>query len=82
MTELGVSKAAQPSPESARIKSVSIEGYRSLRSIQNLELPQMTVLIGANGVGKSSLIRFFEMLSQMLKSQKLEEFVLRQGGGG
>lgn len=65
----------------SRIRSVSIEGFRSLRSIQNLELPQLTVLIGANGSGKSTLIRFFEMLSWMLKPQKLQEFVLRHGGG-
>ncbi|MDR2364854.1 MAG: AAA family ATPase, partial [Zoogloeaceae bacterium] len=65
----------------ARIRSVSIEGFRSLRDIQHLELPRLAVLIGANGSGKSSLIRFFEMLSWMLKSQKLEEFVLQQGGG-
>ena len=64
-----------------RIRSVSIEGFRSLRNIQNLELPQLTVLIGANGSGKSTLIRFFEMLSWMLKSKNLQEFVLRHGGG-
>ena len=65
----------------ARIKSVTIEGFRSLRHIENLELPQLTVLIGANGAGKSTLIRFFEMLNWMLKSQNLQEFVLRHGGG-
>lgn len=65
----------------ARIQSVTIEGFRSLRHIDKLELPQLTVLIGANGAGKSTLIRFFEMLSWMLKSQNLQEFVLRHGGG-
>lgn len=64
-----------------RIKSITIEGFRSLKNIQNLELPPLTVLIGANGAGKSTLIRFFEMLSWMLKSKNLQEFVLRHGGG-
>jgi len=64
-----------------RIRSVTIEGFRSLRDIQSLELPQLTVLIGANGAGKSTLIRFFEMLSWMLKAKNLQEFVLRHGGG-
>lgn len=64
-----------------RIRSVTIEGFRSLRDIQNLELPQLTVLIGANGAGKSTLIRFFEMLSWMLKARNLQEFVVRHGGG-
>ena len=65
----------------SRIRSVTIEGFRSLKDIQNLELPQLTVLIGANGAGKSTLIRFFEMLSWMLKAKNLQEFVLRHGGG-
>jgi predicted ATPase len=60
---------------------VTIEGFRSLRHIERLELPQLTVLIGANGSGKSTLIRFFEMLSWMLRAQNLQEFILRQGGG-
>lgn len=65
----------------SRIQSVTIEGFRSLRHIDALELPQLTVLMGANGAGKSNLIRFFEMISWMLKSQNLQEFVLRHGGG-
>lgn len=63
------------------IAEVSIQGFRSLKNIEKLALPQLTVLIGANGVGKSGFIRFFEMLGWMLRSQKLQEFVLRQGGG-
>ncbi len=62
------------------IKSVSIEGFRSLAKVQNLELPQLTVLIGANGAGKSNFIRFFDLLGWMLRGQNLQEFVLRQGG--
>lgn len=81
MEDFGTFDMQQRQPEPARIKSVTIEGFRSLRNIQNLELPQLTVLIGANGTGKSTLIRFFEMLSWMLKSKNLQEFVLRQGGG-
>jgi predicted ATPase len=73
--------AMTPPNRTNRIRSVSIEGFRSLKNIQNLELPQLTVLIGANGAGKSTLIRFFEMLSWMLKSKNLQEFVLRHGGG-
>lgn len=81
MADFGTPGMEQREPEPARIKSVTIEGFRSLRSIQNLQLPQLAVLIGGNGAGKSTLIRFFEMLSWMLKSKSLQEFVLRQGGG-
>ncbi len=68
-----------PPDRTNRIRSVSIQGFRSLKSIENLELPQLTVLIGGNGAGKSTLIRFFEMLSWMLKSKNLQEFVMRHG---
>ena len=39
-----------------------------------------SVLIGANGSGKSNFVQFFNMLSWMLKSRRLEEFVTGQGG--
>ena len=73
--------AITPPDKTNRICSVTIEGFRSLKNIRNLELPQLTVLIGANGAGKSTLIRFFEMLGWMLKAKNLQEFVLRHGGG-
>ena len=41
---------------------------------------QTVVLIGANGSGESNLIRFFEMLSWMLRARRLAEFIERQGG--
>ena len=43
-------------------------------------LPQATVLIGANGSGKSNFMRFFEMLSWMLRTRQLQEYVQMQGG--
>ena len=64
----------------ARIQSVSIRGFRSLRDVQLHNLPDATVIIGANGSGKSNIIRFFDMLSWMLKSRKLGEFIEQQGG--
>ena len=62
------------------IESVQIKGFRSLADVGISELPQAAVFIGANGSGKSNFIRFFEMLSWMLRSHQLGEFVIRQGG--
>lgn len=64
----------------ARIESVRIRGFRSLRDVALLDLPGAVVMIGANGAGKSNFIRFFEMLSWMLRSRNLGEFIERQGG--
>ena len=63
-----------------RIDSVRIEGFRSLAEIDIGRLARATVLIGSNGSGKSNFIRFFEMMSWMLRSRQLGEFVQRQGG--
>ena len=62
------------------IESIRIQGFRSLADVELSGLPQATVLIGANGSGKSNFMRFFEMLSWMLKSRRLQEYVQRQGG--
>ena len=69
----------------ATIESVHIRGFRSLADIQ-VKLPGVpgtpkpAVLIGANGSGKSNFIHFFEMLSWMLKSRRLGEFIEKYGG--
>ena len=63
-----------------RIDSVRIRGFRSLADVQLSGLPDATVLIGANGAGKSNFIRFFEMMGWMLRFRRLGEFVARHGG--
>ena len=63
-----------------RIDSIRIKGFRSLADIEIGRMAKSAVLIGANGSGKSNFIRFFEMMSWMLRSRQLGEFVQRQGG--
>ena len=62
------------------IESVRIRGFRSLADVELSNLRNANVLIGANGSGKSNFIRFFEMMSWMLRSRQLGEFVERHGG--
>ncbi len=69
--------SVEPRP---RLQSVSVRGFRSLADVELSGLGDATVLIGSNGSGKSNVIRFFEMLSWMLRSRNLEQFVALQGG--
>ena len=62
-----------------RIESVHIKGFRSLADVKLDNMPNPMVLLGANGSGKSNVLRFFEMLKEMLHG-RLAPFILRQGG--
>ena len=64
----------------SKIESVRIRGFRSLADVELSNLRNANVLIGANGSGKSNFIRFFEMMSWMLRSRRLGEFVALHGG--
>ena len=63
-----------------RIDSIRIKGFRSLADVEIDDMPGATVLIGANGSGKSNFIRFFDMMSWMIGSRRLAEFIRQQGG--
>ncbi len=66
--------------ETTMLKSIRIRGFRSLADVELSDLGRASVLIGANGSGKSNFMHFFDMLSWMLKSRRLGEFVERYGG--
>ena len=63
-----------------RLESVRIRGFRSLADVELSGLGATSVLIGSNGSGKSNFMRFFEMLSWMVRSRALGEFVEKHGG--
>ena len=63
----------------SRIESVHISGFRSLADVKLDDIPNPMVLLGANGSGKSNILRFFEMLKEMFHG-RLAPFILREGG--
>jgi predicted ATPase len=60
----------------SKFESIKVEGYRRLSSVQ-LEMRDLTVMIGANGVGKTSFLDVFSLLAASAKGQLLEKI----GGG-
>ncbi|NMU52976.1 AAA family ATPase, partial [Vibrio parahaemolyticus] len=47
-----------------KIDEISIQGFKSIRSLDKLQLNNLNVLIGANGVGKSNFVSYFRMLHE------------------
>ena len=60
-----------------RLTRLSLEGFKSFRS-ESIDLGDVTVLLGANGAGKSNLVSFFRMLG-FLGTGALQEFIGRSG---
>lgn len=58
---------------------LGVRGYRRLRDVQNLELGPLNVLIGANGVGKSSLLEVMGLLAASAEG-RLEATISKAGG--
>ncbi len=65
-----------------KLHYVNIQGFMSLDNIpstpHHLPLGDVTVLLGANGSGKSNVLLFFRMLTS-LSEGKLQNFVARHG---
>jgi len=61
------------------VKEISIEGFKSIRSLHKLKLGKINILLGANGAGKSNFIAFFKFLNQIL-TQDLSYITKKNGG--
>lgn len=59
------------------IETIKIHNYKSIKDL-DLKLQPITILIGANGAGKSNFISFFKLLRQ-IKLNQLNTFVASQG---
>ena len=58
---------------------ITIEGFKSIASIQKLALRPANLVIGPNGSGKSNLIGAFGFLSE-IREGRLRSYVTRSGG--
>ena len=63
-----------------KLKSITISGFKSFNSDEHtIEFGDVSVLIGANGAGKSNLVSFFKMVDYMMTAT-LQQYVGEQGG--
>ena len=57
----------------------TIKGFKSIASVDKLELRAINVVIGANGSGKSNFIGAFSFLHE-IREGRLNEYVRTAGG--
>ena len=58
---------------------ITIQGFKSIGSIERLPLRRINVLIGANGSGKSNFIQVFAFL-HAVRAGQLRDYAQRAGG--
>ena len=61
------------------IEQIEVKNYRVFRDVKLEELPPMTVVVGANGTGKSTLFDVFSFLKDAL-TNNVAAAVARRGG--
>ena len=61
------------------IKSVKINGFKSINQLESLKLNPINILIGANSAGKSNFISYFKMLNAIL-NKKFQTYIATCGG--
>jgi predicted ATPase len=63
-----------------KLNSIELKGFKSIDGAvgQTIPIGDVTVLLGANGSGKSNLVSFFKMLGAMT-TQNLQQYVGRYG---
>ncbi len=62
-----------------RLKTLTIRGFRSIELLEEFYLGRLTVMIGANGSGKSNFVDFFRML-RAIADGGFQQFVKKHGG--
>ena len=61
------------------LKQIKIDGFKSIRNLDELTLGNLNILIGANGAGKTNFISVFQFLNEIVE-KNLQNFVRIAGG--
>jgi len=51
------------------INLLTIEGFKSIRKLEDFGFRSLNVLIGANGAGKSNFVGFFRLLKEIVEQR-------------
>ena len=56
------------------IKKLSIQGFKSIKEVNDLELNDLNIIISANGAGKSNFVQIFRMIMAMTRKNFRNSF--------
>jgi predicted ATPase len=60
------------------IYSIRIQNFKSIRETEDILIKPLSILIGANGAGKSNFISFFKFLNRLYE-QQLQLYISQNG---
>lgn len=63
----------------AKLNKLTVKGFKSIKSLEDFELKNINILIGANGAGKSNFIGIFRLLNNIY-NQNLQNYIKTKGG--
>lgn len=67
-------------PERLKISRIKLNGFKSIHPEgEIISLKDITILLGANGSGKSNLVSFFNLLNSMM-NESLQIYIGENGG--
>lgn len=61
------------------LETITVKGFKSIASVENLKLGAINVVIGPNGSGKSNFIGVFSFLNA-IRDGRLQDYVIKAGG--
>src|SRR5437667_1264559 len=61
------------------LDTISVKGFKSIASIENLKLGPINVIVGPNGSGKSNFVGVFSFL-HAIREGRLQDYVRKAGG--
>jgi len=65
-----------------KLDAITLKGYKSIHPEgQEIDFGDITILLGANGAGKSNLVSFFSMLNYMMTGS-LQTYIAERGSAG
>jgi predicted ATPase len=62
-----------------KLQRLTVEGFKSIRAMDRLDLTDINIVVGQNGAGKSNFVSVFRFLAKIAR-EELQDYIIHQGG--